>query len=1207
MRPCDLLPPGHTKAEINECYNSLVNLSKSIDSCHMQRMTKIHIQCGMTQQKCLAEVELCQNNLLNLSVCTKNEAEEIVNSELLPLTEKLKSRFEEELEQMSRDFEELAKKNEGNCTDLYSYLQEAMDLWDVHQTELSQQEGEFQKTLKGCRWKQLKSIQKMEDQLDVILAQLRTASAEDKLKKCFENSLSTLNDIRAGYETLHQILMDKVAAYPEDILQKLISYSKSISQYFNVKEIFTQNLQGEIEFTFQDQEAESLEQQAEGIMQENKGEGKMKSSKQAKGETNTKKNEAEIAQGTKETKEKKDGESIPHGSEKPKLARQGAVVKSSKVKSSEIVPETFSTSGGHTYTVLGLEETGKADIPKTFLSKHQQKESLPRYLKHVVIEDTLFVELKKRIRLCFFEHLEKWFAESLSKSLVVVAAKKEKLNSDHELHLHGLQQRQENIETNIYNVRAVELLLHKECLECQSAEVAKALKKEKAEFQKFCQQQDNISKKLQSHICDMESVFLNAPMTEKLVSFNNNLHSELQNHLEMIQVSLRSYRNYLEEALGKLRVSNVDFLKGCRLFSEGGNFSPEEVKLFSKRLQEESKSIGAFERSVKTDMEKMESRCLEQATELINQAETKFHHLFMNRVFMEKSQRLLKNLQVQIRSEVAKSNLQAVTLNSCLKKLHEKIDACAHPTADKEALTAEELYDFAKVVSKELKKRSQYLDCLLVKEVSPHDNEDFTPLEPDERLQSPIPVATPTKQLREESKGLVMGLDPGKFPLINPSRTGKSALDDLSIRVIQNLLQIKPPKKFSSLSQRSYHRRSLGPAFPTSKRSSRPKASFEDARKASAAKITKKSSLNKEMPKRRVKKLSVTVVSDKRFQIFEEEPPESDTFKGIIMNILWTGNNSLISLAEEFYQEAEPQIMMPEDLPETLDDCAELLKQTLLLYQSQTDEYYNSCLTEFQDQVKLFEKEFPSVSQLAFERLLKEHKEKLSSSITQIRNRFNKQLEGWESVKAAHKNQLHPSLGHPDNLLQLDALCQEEIKRQKDQADGVHLYTQMLQDCAAECAQNFVSALAAFTENLLLELDESVTVDDIQPAKTDRPREKAPSLIHQKEAELPLEVCEVKELSERGSRTWPGIPMTTSTDNSDYIICKETASVTTAKTTLGHVAAVEARDAVYKRYKCDLEQQLAQMQEESRAQLLTVQRWEGWWKRSVQKIKQHYT
>jgi len=39
-----------------------------------------------------------------------------------------------------------------------------------------------------------------------------------------------------------------------------------------------------------------------------------------------------------------------------------------------------------------------------------------------------------------------------------------------------------------------------------------------------------------------------------------------------------------------------------------------------------------------------------------------------------------------------------------------------------QALTCVELYDFAKVVLKELKKRSQYLDCLLVKAMSLHDN-----------------------------------------------------------------------------------------------------------------------------------------------------------------------------------------------------------------------------------------------------------------------------------------------------------------------------------------------------------------------------------------------------------------------------------------------------------------------------------------------------
>lgn len=43
---------------------------------------------------------------------------------------------------------------------------------------------------------------------------------------------------------------------------------------------------------------------------------------------------------------------------------------------------------------------------------------------------------------------------------------------------------------------------------------------------------------------------------------------ELHHYLDVIRVSLRSYRNYLEETLGTLRDSNVDFLKGCRYYRD---------------------------------------------------------------------------------------------------------------------------------------------------------------------------------------------------------------------------------------------------------------------------------------------------------------------------------------------------------------------------------------------------------------------------------------------------------------------------------------------------------------------------------------------------------------------------------------------------------------------------------------------------------------
>lgn len=53
-----------------------------------------------------------------------------------------------------------------------------------------------------------------------------------------------------------------------------------------------------------------------------------------------------------------------------------------------------------------------------------------------------------------------------------------------------------------------------------------------------------------------------------------------------------------------------------------------------------------------------------KATELIKQSETKFHHLFTNRVFMEKIQQFLRDLQVQIKSEV-----RTETSKLCLNEL----------------------------------------------------------------------------------------------------------------------------------------------------------------------------------------------------------------------------------------------------------------------------------------------------------------------------------------------------------------------------------------------------------------------------------------------------------------------------------------------------------------------------------------------------------
>ncbi|OXB76322.1 UNVERIFIED_CONTAM: hypothetical protein H355_006733 [Colinus virginianus] len=594
----NLLPPVSTQAEIDEWYNSLVDLNRSIDAHNMQCVMKIRAQYESVQQKCLAEAQLCK-----------------------------------------RSFEELAEHNEQNCRDLYSYCQGAIALWDIHQLKLSQQEGEFRKELDECRWKQDKSIQNLEGKTDTTFSgQVEVSEAENQ-----------------------------------------------------------------------------AEQQTESIVQENEEEQKADSCQQQKQGTNIPENEEASVQEREEREEQKDGKSVFQESDESKDVEQGMsssqdMFNNGKVEISELAVETFSTSSGNTYTVLRAEESGKPDVLETCLTNYDEKEPFPMYLERGLIRGTVFEELKKRlvgncflfpfrisfinhrIRLCFFEHLEKWFAESLSNSWATVDTWKEELSSELQQHLLWCEQMQENIETNICSVRAgtyfftlitvSELLLHKEHLECHCNEVGEALKKERAKFLRFCRQQKASIQNLDSRIRDRESEFLRAPVAA-------------------------SWRKKNKELQTNECVSYFWVLK---------------------------------------------------ATEVINKAEARLRGFIANRTFMEKIQRLLANIRLQIKSEVANSNMQAAALKSSLEKLH----AFAHPTADRkvsskqmkqcyqqfqvmsygtvsisevsslcskchlyycifQALTSEELYDFIKVVLKELKARSQYLDCLLASTTRPHD------------------------------------------------------------------------------------------------------------------------------------------------------------------------------------------------------------------------------------------------------------------------------------------------------------------------------------------------------------------------------------------------------------------------------------------------------------------------------------------------------
>ncbi|XP_054853763.1 coiled-coil domain-containing protein 180 [Eublepharis macularius] len=1263
----NLLPLTHSKAEINECYESTVALNKRIDTHNVQYMMRIRIQYEKVCQECLSYVQECKKKLLEKRICTEEEAEKMINPSFFQLIGKVQRRFENEVEMMDNDFEQLAKHTEINCRHLYQYFQDALVLWDVHQRNLTQEENDLHSKLNDLRNKHENMNKLREVNLDISIDKLRTQSSDEKLKAQLEKVYAVLDFIRAGYEAFHHDLETKITAYPQNVLKELIFYSALISQYFNVKETY----EGKPirKASVEEEEEEEEEMAADADKAEDAGEipGSLESlleheSKDGEQHSESAEEQAEHKAATESEQEKLgEMESFPPESgrteswmslglvsnmtekseEGSEVREDGDVLETAEMTAptlgseltepSERILECFNTSSGNTYTVL--EHTGRWKTKKSekYYVGKLKEDTLPLYLQQVFLSQIFIENVRRQIRLQFFEHLEKWFAQSLSTSWTIMASKKEELNAELQLRIHLHEPRRERIEKDVFYVRMAELRFHKERLERHCAGVLEALNQEKAAFQKLKESQNQLSKNFRQRIQDMEIIFLTESCAEKLLSLSNNLHMELLNHVEVIQVSLRSYRQYLEEALGKLREANTDFLKACRFFSEGGNFSPEELDRFTKGLQKENGRIDFVEGLIMIDMEKMESSHLEQATEIIGKFENKFHYLAVDRVFIEKIQRFMTNIQVKIKLEVEKSNVQNQTLNSHLEKLVSRIDACAHPNVDKESITSEELYESARFVMEKMKERSKYLNCLL--------GLDFALPPPEASTQSSTGGPSQSGSFQQDGKAIVMGVQ--CTPLMTPSRMGKAALDDAAIGVIKQLTGMQRSKKTADQQHEKEDRLQLGaggsgtggsgagggsssggggvlypiPTFPAvASGTSRGEPIASPAGQNTMSVSAKKSiSFSKRLSvagsNNSIQKYIKQTKGDKKFLIFGDKPKDSDYthFKGIIFCIVWDNFDVLMTIAEDFYKKDKHQITRPEYLQETYDQCVDVMGQKLLLYLEQTDDYHNTCISEFRDQLRRFEGLLPEIAQLLTGKLLKDQEQLLIDSTEQIRRDFQEQLQKWDIVKDKNKNKLRPTLGHPDNLPQLQILCQEEEERQNEQTDGIHLCTQKLKACAIECAQRFISTLATCTEKILMELDDSLTVDDVQMGKTETPREKTSTLIRRKKAGLSLAVEECKLLAERGSRTWPGIPRTTLVGLPDQILCQETAAITTTKTTLGHVAAVKERDAVYMKFKQVLEAEFARIKEGSTAHLMKAQHWADWWKKSVQKIKQLYS
>ena len=119
------------------------------------------------------------------------------------------------------------------------------------------------------------------------------------------------------------------------------------------------------------------------------------------------------------------------------------------------------------------------------------------------------------------------------------------------------------------------------------------------------------------------------------------------------------------------------------MFSDGGNFSADEIETHKKRLEKMAVLIDSNETNLLKEMEKLEKRHLDEVIKSQAQFQDKFKYNLGDLQFIERIARWLSETQSKIKIDVNESNSRAKQLNDLVNDLAVKVDACLSPNLDK--------------------------------------------------------------------------------------------------------------------------------------------------------------------------------------------------------------------------------------------------------------------------------------------------------------------------------------------------------------------------------------------------------------------------------------------------------------------------------------------------------------------------------------------
>ncbi|XP_072771403.1 coiled-coil domain-containing protein 180 isoform X3 [Nerophis lumbriciformis] len=715
-----LVPPLLSEAHVSDWFGRLTAVNQHIDSRHSDFLHQLRCCYELVWRERLAQVQRHQEALSSLDLSAV-EVADIVKSQLLTLIGQYQRQDEGQLATIDTCSDGLWAASARLSRRVFVVMRALASLWEEHSAKLLRQEEDIQRQLDELRLAQEKHVQRKKVYLDEMLAGLRQESSEPALRKYLEQTVHYLSNLKERcarrsycegvgfslpvcFNSCGECVSDQrrvLDRLPHIYVAELDVYSGHLSDFFRLSHAFTATAEDVRKLPAVD-DNDDVASAAEG------------------GTTAASPISSQSAD-------------EPEPSSDWLTEAQTSLLDlydlSSKV--------AFTSSRGVSYSGPCFR-CPASDLPGNMSKQQEAHQSL--------FPVELLTHTLSRARTSFLEHLEQRYHEVLTSVVTTVTERKEAVWAYHELQMQQLAP--QHVKKCIYLPRLAELRQHKQRVDAHCQEVSDVLASCMAALHQLQTSVNAKNHKLIATLSKMDDSVRKTDGSRRLETLSSTLQNCLDEYIKDTQLSNTAFRQMLHLKMDELRRKTAHLLHSFRLFSEGGDFTRTEVKIFQRHLKEESKRISVAEESVYADLHNLESKSLQQVKAVSGRFEEKLSMLQAEVKFMEKIQRILSSTQVEAKAETASSNQQEATISALMEDMRK--------TLDKEKVCVDEVCVWLSSLSVALKRRSHYLD----------------------EENAPAPAAA-------KSRKQVCSAPPPA--LLQPCRSGGNILEDPIVGVVKSL------------------------------------------------------------------------------------------------------------------------------------------------------------------------------------------------------------------------------------------------------------------------------------------------------------------------------------------------------------------------------------------------------------------------------------